>query len=261
MNRLDLGDDYEMIKKLGIVILIILVIVGSCFLEVEKFPPKNEVKIVSYNIHSGLNKDMFPSLFDIIDFLRIENADIICLQEVNESAKAGFQVSSLKEDLNMYSHFGANVVKLGANYGLATYSKYKIISQNHIYLSSKTEQRGMIHTVVRLGFGKKLNIINLHLGLNEIERLKQIHEVEAFVKNLDDAYIVVGDFNDGSIYINEKIFKDAATKLNKDNTLTFSTSLDRIDYILVSPDIEVLDYDVLMKNMSDHYPIVSKFKI
>lgn len=250
-----------MIKKLWAIIFIIIIVIGSCFLEVKKFTPKKEVKIVSYNIHSGLNKDMFPSLFDIIDFLRIENADIICLQEVNESAKAGFQVSSLKEDLDMYSHFGANVVKLGANYGLATYSKYKIISQNHIYLSSKTEQRGMLHTVVKLGFGRKLNIINLHLGLNDTEREKQLKEVESFVKNLEDPYIVVGDFNDGNMNINEDIFKDAATKVNKDNTLTFSTALDRIDYILVSPDIEVIDYDVLMKNMSDHYPIVSKFKI
>ncbi|WP_195336205.1 endonuclease/exonuclease/phosphatase family protein [Paraclostridium bifermentans] len=250
-----------MIKKLWAIIFIIIIVIGSCFLEVKKFTPKKEVKIVSYNIHSGLNKDMFPSLFDIIDFLRIENADIICLQEVNESAKAGFQVSSLKEDLDMYSHFGANVVKLGANYGLATYSKYKIISQNHIYLSSKTEQRGMLHTVVKLGFGRKLNIINLHLGLNDTEREKQLKEVESFVKSLEDPYIVVGDFNDGNMNINEDIFKDSATKVNKDNTLTFSTALDRIDYILVSPDIEVIDYDVLMKNMSDHYPIVSKFKI
>lgn len=250
-----------MIKKLWAITLIVVIIIGSCFLEMKEFPPKKEIKIVSYNIHSGLNKDMFPSLFDIIDFLRIENADIICLQEVNESAKAGFQVSSLKEDLDMYSHFGANVVKLGANYGLATYSKYKIIRQNHIYLSSKTEQRGMLHTVVKLGFGRRLNIINLHLGLNEVEREKQLKEVEKFVTNLSDPYIVVGDFNDGNMDINKAIFKDAATKGNKDNTLTFSTALDRIDYILVSPDIEVIDYDVLMKNMSDHYPIVSKFKI
>ncbi|MDU6247740.1 MAG: hypothetical protein E6612_02335, partial [Paeniclostridium sordellii] len=138
-----------MIKKLFIILFIIIVTSSTCYLEINKFPPKKEIKIVSYNIHSGLNKDMFPTLFDIIDFLRIENADFICLQEVNESAKAGFQVSSLKEDLNMYSHFGANVVALGSNHGLVTYSKYKIKSQEHIYLSSEKEQRGMLHTVVK----------------------------------------------------------------------------------------------------------------
>ena len=108
------------------------------------FPPKKEIKIVSYNIHSGLNKDMFPTLFDIIDFLRISNADVICLQEVNESANAGFQVSSFKDELKMYSHFAANVVGLGLNYGLVTYSKYPIKSENHIYLTSEREQRGML---------------------------------------------------------------------------------------------------------------------
>jgi endonuclease/exonuclease/phosphatase family metal-dependent hydrolase len=249
------------IKKLGIILVIIMIIIGSYFFEIKKFIPKKEIKVVSYNIHSGLNKDMFPSLFDIIDFLRIENADVICLQEVNESAKAGFQVSSLKEDLEMYSHFGANVVKLGSNYGLATYSKYKIISQNHIYLSSNTEQRGMLHTVVKLGFGRKLNIINLHLGLSDEEREIQLDEVEEFVKSLNDPYIVTGDFNQSNMDINKEIFKDVAIQANKDNILTYASSLDRIDYMLVSPDIEVKYYDVLIKNMSDHYPIVAKLKI
>ena len=49
-----------------------------------------DIKIVSYNIHSGVDKDMFPTLFDIIDFLKHCDADIICLQEVNESITYGY---------------------------------------------------------------------------------------------------------------------------------------------------------------------------
>ena len=119
-----------------------------------------KIGIVSYNIHSGLNKNMFPTLFDTIDFLKQVDADIICLQEVNESARAGFQVSSFKEELKMNSHFGANVVDLGYNYGLATYSKYPIKEEEHIYLSSFREQRGMLHTTVKVDY-RKLNIINV----------------------------------------------------------------------------------------------------
>ena len=250
-----------MYKKILIIVLIVLIITIGYFIEIKKFMPTKEIKIISYNIHSGLDKDMFPSLFDIIDFLRDTDADIICLQEVNESAKAGFQVSSLKEDLDMYAHFGANVVKLGSNYGLATYSKYPIVSQKHIYLSSKKEQRGMLHTVVNLGRGKKLNIINLHLGLDKEERELQLQEVETFIKELNDQYIVVGDFNQGDVDVNKEIFKDVAEELNQNNTLTYATSLDRIDYILLSPNIEVIEYDVIKKNMSDHFPIYAKFKI
>ena len=60
-----------------------------------------EIKIISYNIHSGTDKNMAPTLFDTINFLKKSNADIICLQEVNESSKIGFQVSSLKEELKI----------------------------------------------------------------------------------------------------------------------------------------------------------------
>ncbi|RDY24055.1 hypothetical protein CHF27_005585 [Romboutsia maritimum] len=204
---------------------------------------------------------MFPTLFDIIDFLRVCNADIICLQEVNESAKVGFQVSSLKEELNMFSHFGANVVDLGLNYGLVTYSKYPIKSENHIYLSSDREQRGILHTVLNVD-GRNLNVINVHLGLGEKEREIQIKELIGFINSLGgEPYIVVGDFNEDNLDIDENKLKDVAKKLNKSNILTFSTGLDRIDYIFVSPNINVIDYEVLIKNMSDHYPVVAKIII
>ncbi|GAA3660621.1 endonuclease/exonuclease/phosphatase family protein [Asaccharospora irregularis DSM 2635] len=183
------------------------------------------------------------------------------MQEVNESAKVGFQVSSLKEELGMYSHFGANVVDLGLNYGLVTYSKYPIKSEKHIYLSSDREQRGILHTVVNIE-GRNLNIINVHLGLGEEERKVQVEELISIIKLLGkEPYIVVGDFNEGDIDINKKILKDVAKELDKSNILTFATGLDRIDYIFVSPNIEVLDYEVLIKNMSDHYPIIAKLKI
>ena len=233
----------------------------SLIIQVTFFPIKKEINIISYNIHSGLNKNMFPTLFDTIDFLKDVNADIICLQEVNESAKAGFQVSSFKEELKMNSHFGANVVDLGYNYGLVTYSKYPIKDEEHIYLSSFREQRGMLHTVVKVDY-RKLNIINVHLGLENNEREIQMKELLDFIKKLgDEPYIVLGDFNQGNISIDDDILKDVAKELGKSNMLTFPTGLDRIDYILVSPNVEVLEYDVLIKDMSDHYPIFAKIKI
>lgn len=244
-----------------ILILLTLSLNICIILEVKYFPKKHEISLVSYNIHSGLNKDYFPTLFDIIEFLRVLNADIICLQEVNESAKAGFQVSSFKDELNMYSHFGANVVKSGSNYGLVTYTKYPIKSRDHIYLTSFKEQRALLHTIINIK-GKKLNIINLHLGLTKNERDVQLKELNNFLHTLkDESYIIAGDFNEKSLNFDRDVAKDIAIELNKENTLTISTGLDRIDYILVSPNIEIIDYEVLIKNMSDHFPIIAKIKI
>ena len=179
----------------------------------DKNTEKIDIKIISYNIHSGTDKNMAPTLFDTINFLKKSNADIICLQEVNESSKVGFQVSSLKEELNMNLHFGANVVKNNTNYGLATYSKYKIISQKHVYLSSTREQRGFLHTTVRVK-DKKLHIINIHLGLGDKERKKQINELQNYIKGLKkDYFVVLGDFNEGNLSLDDEIIIDVAEKL------------------------------------------------
>jgi len=249
------------LKKLLITFIIFCFIIMISIFEMKIFPNSKDIKVVSYNIHSGLNKDMFPTLFDIIDFLRMSDADIICLQEVNESAKVGFQVSSLKEELNMYSHFGANVVNLGSNYGLVTYSKYPIKSEKHIYLKSDNEQRGLLHTVIDVD-GKKLNIINVHLGVKQEERDIQLKEVMSYAKSLEpEEYIIVGDFNEGNLSLDGTNIKDSAEEMEKDNILTFASGLYRIDYILVSQKIEVLDYDVLIKNMSDHFPIIARLRI
>lgn len=249
------------LKKLLRTFIIFCFIAVIAGFEIKFFPSSKEIKVISYNIHSGLNKDMFPTLFDTIDFLRVSDADIICLQEVNESSKVGFQVSSLKEELNMYSHFGANVVNLGSNYGLVTYSKYPIKSEKHIYLKSDNEQRGLLHTVVDVD-GKRLNIINVHLGVKKDERDIQLKEVISYVKSLEpEEYIIVGDFNDGNLSLEGTNIKDSAEVMEKDNILTFASGLYRIDYILVSQSIEVLDYNVLIKNMSDHFPIIARLRI
>ncbi|WP_331476268.1 endonuclease/exonuclease/phosphatase family protein [Terrisporobacter petrolearius] len=248
------------LKKTFLLILIIISSVIASSVNTNEGRLNTNLKIVSYNIHSGVDKDMFPTLFDIIDFLKNCDADIICLQEVNESAKVGFQVSSLKEELGMNSHFGANVVNLNSNYGLVTYSKYRIIRQNHVYLSSSKEQRGMLHTVIDVK-GKNVNIINVHLGTNKEEQEGQLKELQTFIDGLgNEPYIIAGDFNAADINLDNNCI-DVAKTLDKSNTLTFSLGIERIDYIFVSRDIVPINYRVIIKKLSDHYPIIAKLRV
>ena len=160
----------------------------------------------------------------------------------------------------MNSHFGANVVNLNSNYGLVTYSKYKIIRQNHIYLSSSREQRGLLHTVIDVR-GKRVNIINVHLGTDKKEQKIQLKELQEFIDGLgNETYIIAGDFNSENITLNNKSI-DIAKELDKSNTLTYSLCIERIDYIFTSPNIKPIDYRVIIKKMSDHYPIIAKIRI
>ena len=164
------------------------------------------------------------------------------------------------EELWINSHFGANVVNLNSNYGLVTYSKYKIIRQNHIYLSSSREQRGLLHTVIDVR-GKRVNIINVHLGTDKKEQKIQLKELQEFIDGLgNETYIIAGDFNSENITLNNKSI-DIAKELDKSNTLTYSLGIERIDYIFTSPNIKPIDYRVIIKKMSDHYPIIAKIRI
>ena len=89
-----------------------------------------------------------------------------------------------------------------------------------------------------------------------------MRELIDFIKKLgDEPYIVVGDFNQGGVTVDQDILTDVAKELGKSNILTFPTGLDRIDYIFVSSNVEVIDYDVVIKDMSDHYPLFAKVKI
>ena len=97
---------------------------------------------------------------------------------------------------------------------------------------------------------------------NKIGELEKVKELEEYLRKLKNSYfIILGDFNEGNLSLNNDMMIDAAEQLNKSNILTFSIGLDRIDYMFVSNNIKVESYEVLIKNMSDHYPIVAKILI
>ncbi|WZL72420.1 endonuclease/exonuclease/phosphatase family protein [Clostridiaceae bacterium 35-E11] len=218
------------------------------------------LKVMSYNIHSGKNFYMIPQLNKIIQFLQDQQPHIIGIQEINENNKRGYQVSKLETCLKMNQHFGEHV-KIGKGYyGIGTFSSFNIIKRNHLLLPSAKEQRGLLHTVVKVN-DKNLNILNTHLGLKNQERMKQLEKIEQYLQSIDTPYILMGDFNTVAPNFNSIEIIDAGKISTKENLGTLMHSTKRIDYIFVSPDIEVIDYQVLHVNMSDHYPILVNIKL
>ena len=177
------------------------------------------MKIISYNIHTGTDKDKNRTLRQMAKYLKIQNCDIICLQEVLYS-----QYRMLKFYLQMDGSFAENVSD--KQYGICIFSKYKILARNHVFLTSKKEQRGFAHIKVKIEGDRYLNVINTHLGLDKYERVKQINEILDFISinlegNIEDlaGNIVCGDFNEKNIYMNNLeilIIKDCAFYNQKD---------------------------------------------
>ena len=213
------------------------------------------MKIISYNIHTGTDKDKNRTLRQMAKYLKIQNCDIICLQEVLYS-----QYRMLKFYLQMDGSFAENVSD--KQYGICIFSKYKILARNHVFLTSKKEQRGFAHIKVKINDDGYLNIINTHLGLDKYERVKQIDEILDFINinlngNIENLIgnIICGDFNEKNIYLNN--FEDVSMKLNKDNIPTFLNS--RIDYCFEDTNLNITSYEVDKVYMSDHFPIIVDF--
>ena len=213
------------------------------------------MRVICYNIHSGTDKEKNPTLNEIIAYLKQQQSDIICLQEVLYS-----QYKKIKFRLRMDGIFAENVVD--KEFGVCILTKYKIVAQNHVLLTSKKEQRGFAHIKVKIEGDRYLNVINTHLGLDKDERVKQINEILDFISinlegNIEDlaGNIVCGDFNEKNIYMSN--FNDVAVDLNQHNTPTFSKN--RIDYCFISENLSAKSYTVDEVYMSDHFPVVVEF--
>lgn len=207
------------------------------------------MKVVSYNIHRGTDISKKPTLKEIIKYLHDLDSDIICLQEV-----LYHQFLKIKSNLGMDGVFAANVDNKAMKYGICTFSKNKIEFSNHLLLSSKKEQRGLLSIKLLIDNKYNVNIINTHLGLDKEERNKQIIEILNFKDRLIGSIIICGDFNDKNISLGS--YYDSAVYLNQYKTPTLPKYNARIDYIFVDKNHIPKEYIVDEVLFSDHYPII-----
>lgn len=200
-----------------------------------------------------MNANNVFTLNKIIKYLKELDADIICLQEILYN-----QFAILKQSLKLDGVFAANVNKPTLMYGIATLSKNEILDKKHIFLKSKGEQRGFLHTNIFSNICS-VDVINTHLGLDKDERKEQLNQIVDFTNRLRKAKVICGDFNEKNIFIS--IFNDSAIYTNNQSIATFEKSNARIDYILVDKSLGIYKYKVDKINLSDHYPIITEIKL
>lgn len=210
------------------------------------------MKILTYNINRATDENNKNTLSKILNYLKEKDFDVICLQEVIYPI-----FTNLKVKLKMDGVFAANIIRPELLYGICILTKGKVITNNHILLSSKTEQRGFLHANITYN-DYKLNIVNTHLGLDKQERILQINEILDYVYNIDGKKIICGDFNENNININS--YNDMATYTNNQDLSTFSKLNSRIDYLFTNEKIQINRYTVDKIHYSDHYPIIGEFR-
>jgi endonuclease/exonuclease/phosphatase family metal-dependent hydrolase len=165
-----------------------------------------QIKVLSYNVRLF---NIYEWLSDpgtnqnILNFIRSEHPDIICLQEYYTSSKKDFRPERIKKFFSetpySYIHYS---FKNGNNsgYGIATYSRYPIIKQGTINFPKTTNEA--IFTDIVIG-GDTVRIYNNHLQSVQLQRRnynfldtlrlrydeEQIKEIKDISLRLKTAYI------------------------------------------------------------------------
>ncbi len=250
------------------------------------------IRVLSYNVKyfsgtgSAPNKE---NADQILNFLRQNNADIICLQEVRLNKRQIFDIeTSMLPNINHRqlahtSHAG----------GPLTLTRFPILNMGEIRF--KNSGNMIIYTDILMN-SDTVRVYNCHLQsyrlhpteINSIDSIKINNQApnkakilglgrkfrEANIKRAEQAAtlrehldkspypaIVCGDFNDTPVSFTYRTvrgkLKDSFTESGSGTANTYNGKLPsfRIDYILHSATYESYNFKVHNMNYSDHYPV------
>lgn len=257
-----------------------LAVLFSVLLMTFGFAQAQEIKVMTFNIFHGEHptpSDSSKSNFDELIKLILEiQPDMIALQEVdsmtNRSEKIfGEKVDFMKKlskETGYHSYFAKAMDFDYGAYGEGLLVKNK---SDNLTLTLPNpaggEPRAMAWAKIELSSKDKLYFGGTHLCHETDEnRLAQIKEILAYTSSLDYPVFWVGDLNfapDSPIYTTiPSPWKDAGL-VAKNNSSTYdSPEGKRIDYIWYdSEKLELVDYEVIKINFSDHYPVVATLKL
>ena len=230
-----------------------------------------------FNVYEWIKEEGIKE--EIISFINQSNSSIVCLQE--------FYAPNELPPINYpYSHIGLQ--KKRSQWRMATYSKYPIIKKGTVSISGENINNVCIFSDIILS-EDTVRVYNIHLASNTFEnsdyqfiekpsvegaenifnRLKnsfinRTTEVASIKKHMNQSpypIIVCGDFNDTPLsYAYHQLsegLEDAFVKTGFGFGRTYNGKLPalRIDYILMSPEFKINNYEMSKIELSDHYPI------
>jgi endonuclease/exonuclease/phosphatase family metal-dependent hydrolase len=263
----------------------------------------NSFKVISYNVrlfNYFEGKNGATSQKRVIEYLKSQNPDILCMQEFFVAGSPAETDTAIKKALGgkYYSHikvFGSGKNKY---YGIATYSKYPIVNKGEIVHPGSSSLS--IYTDVLIK-GDTFRIYNNHLQSFRLRRMERnfmeeitaaenketIDEVKSLSRSLKKGFvkraiqaqivkgninrskypvIVVGDFNDTPVsYSYRKIrngLNDSFVNSGYGAGFTYRGNYppNRIDYILYDNSLVNSFFEIKKVKFSDHYPIVAYFR-
>ena len=235
------------------------------------------MRLLSYNIHKGVGNDRRYRLERIIQVIREESPDVVCLQEVDCNVRRSSyddQPRLLADELRAEDYaYQLNVPRREGGYGNLILSRWPFHSRHHVSLRlKKRKPRGAQLVVVNTPDGP-LHVVNWHLGLREKERRWQVNHLlhhESFRTAAHLPTVIVGDYNDWRNTLEELIFArhsfhQATSPLKKFRSFPSFLMLMSLDKLFYRGNVTVKEAKVvrspLARRASDHLPLVADLQL
>lgn len=226
------------------------------------------MKIMSFNTQHCLNYLEQKIDFDIMAKAITDcGADVIGLNEIRsecaDAAEYANQTAILSSLTGIENYYFAEAIKFGGikPYGNAMLSKLPIISAETIIIPDPTTKKydGYYETrcVLKAKLEGDITVLITHIGLNPDEQENAVNTILEHIT--DKRCILMGDFNmqpDNPLLIPiRKLMVDTARFFDAPK-LSFPSDNPKIkiDYIFVSPDVEVTSADIPTIIAADHRP-------
>jgi endonuclease/exonuclease/phosphatase family metal-dependent hydrolase len=231
------------------------------------------MRIVTYNIHSGVGVDKVQNYRRIGLFLASQGIDIALIQEMDTRPTERRTERDI-DDL-CAEHFtdlaeSAAIQESNGWYGNAILSRFPVLSKKTLDVSQKDVQPRNIQEVVLDTDIGPLRIINTHKGLKKNERRKQFALLDEYLREKLQVstipIIVGGDFNEWQFFTQAfKRINEVLTQQTVSATFPTAFPLFRLDRMWTTFSPANVKTSVLKtpetRWYSDHYPILLEVNI
>ena len=249
-----------------------------------KMENKKSLVLMSLNIAHG-RKNTFQqflrrkkyirrNLSDIASLIQRENPDIIALQEADATSIWSGHFDHVKYIAHKagLEHImqGGHVTRKFINYGTAIISKTNLTKPRSFkfYKTIFRMPKGFVVCTVKCPkFQINIDVVSLHLDpFRKAVRMKQIKELVEILENDTNPIVIMGDFNCDWKYSESTLHKLVELldlKIYKpydENLITFPANGKRLDWILISQELEFVSHKILPDHISDHLAVVAEIK-
>ncbi len=259
--------------------------------------PENSIKIVSWNVgrfsmHNKGIKSRQQCVDSVFNFLKNQNADIICLQEfhvLDDSRVRAYirkQLKGYNAEYYLFTERGGysgnltlskfpvrdkGKIKFEESANLAIYTDYRVKDRNFRVYNCHFESynvsfSGVIKALARRA-SAEVAMTGHKVKRSITRRPKQVDKVFSDIERCPVESFVCGFFNDNPMsYTYHRMTRhkeDSLVEAGDGFGATYSLlwPMLRLDYILYPERFRAISNDIPRVNYSDHYPVITEIEL